>query len=274
MKKTSARALALIAVTALSVLHPTNAVAQPRGWPRHSVVFIGGYFYDPFFGPYPWWGPAAYPYPYFPVYDDRAQVRLLVTPKEAAVYVDGYYAGIVGDFNGIFHSLPLSPGAHQLTLFIDGYRTVNQNLYLTRNKSYKVRYTMQPVTAGEQAEPPPSAPPVPPPPSGTAYLPHTPLAGVPPLPLPTTPSEATAAPPATIASGFGTLALRVQPSDAEVSIDGEKWTASQPGERLVVQVGEGRHHIEIQKSGYRPYSSDVVVNPGETATLNVSLSSL
>jgi len=31
---------------------------------RGHVVFIGGYFYDPFFGPYPWWGPAMYPYPY------------------------------------------------------------------------------------------------------------------------------------------------------------------------------------------------------------------
>jgi hypothetical protein len=64
-------------------------------------VFIGGYFYDPFYGPYPWWPRTAYPYWYFPVYDKRAEVRLRVEPEEAedaAVYVDGFYAGVVDDF--------------------------------------------------------------------------------------------------------------------------------------------------------------------------------
>src|SRR3982074_77057 len=86
---------AFVALIAINVLHPADALAQRRGGhgggPR-GVVFVGGYFYDPFFGPYPWWGPGAYSYPYFPVYDDRAQVRVLVTPKEAAVYVDGSHA--------------------------------------------------------------------------------------------------------------------------------------------------------------------------------------
>ena len=133
--------------------------------PRRPVVvrgrvFVGGYFYDPFFGPYPWWGPGAYPYPYFPVYDDSAQVRLLVTPREAAVYVDGYYAGIVDDFDGAMQGLELSPGAHEITVFLEGYKTVHQKLYLTKRKSYKLRYALQPVAPGEASEAPPVAPPV------------------------------------------------------------------------------------------------------------------
>jgi hypothetical protein len=32
---------------------------------------------------------------------------VLATPKEAAVYVDGFYAGVVDDFDGVFQSLPL-----------------------------------------------------------------------------------------------------------------------------------------------------------------------
>jgi hypothetical protein len=45
----------------------TPAFAQRRGggsfpFHRSNVVFIGGYFYDPFFGPYPWWPLEAYPY--------------------------------------------------------------------------------------------------------------------------------------------------------------------------------------------------------------------
>lgn len=100
----------------LLVTLPGIADAQRRAVPRHPPhpphavvvrghVFIGGYFYDPFYGPYPWWPRTAYPYWYFPVYDNRAEVLLRVEPKEAedaAVYVDGFYAGVVDDFNGVF----------------------------------------------------------------------------------------------------------------------------------------------------------------------------
>jgi len=257
--------MSALAVAGILALDPAAAVAQRRGGP-HSVVFVGGYFYDPFFGPYPWWGPGMYPYPYFPVYDDRAEVRVLVTPKEAAVYVDGYYSGVVDDFDGVFQSLPLSPGAHQITIYLEGYKTVHQNLYLSPRKSYKVRYTMERVAAGEQSEPPPSVPPVPPPPPGSARLPRSARPGAalePPMTLPAT---------GAVATGFGTLALRAQPEGAEVLIDGEPWTPSQPGERLLVQLAEGRHHVEIRKSGYRSYSTDITVLNGETTNLNVSLS--
>jgi hypothetical protein len=267
MRQRTGTAIAIVAALAIIAFKPDPVMAQRRGGRPRGPVFIGGYFYDPFFGPYPWWGPAAYAYPYFPVYDDRAQARVLVTPKEAAVYVDGYYAGIVDDFDGVLQSLPLSPGGHDITLYLEGYRTVHQKLYLTRNKSYKVRYTMQPVAAGESAEDPPVAPPVPPPPPGSAMLPRAGRAGTPPLALPAqTPASGVEA------SGFGTLALRVQPADAEILIDGEKWTPSQPGERLNVQVTAGVHHVIIQKSGYRAFSTDIPVQRGETTPLNVSLS--
>jgi hypothetical protein len=270
MRPSRSIAAATLATIALIAFHPQEASAQWRG--RHSLVFVGGYFYDPFFGPYPWWSPGVYGYPYFPVYDNRAQVRLLVTPKEAAVYVDGYYAGIVDDFNGVFQSLPLSPGGHEITIFLDGYRTVHQKLFLTRNKSYKVRYTMQPVAGGEPSEAPPLAPPVPPPPPGSAMLPRTRIPGQP-LPELLSAAQAPLAPAAASVSGFGTIALRVQPADADVLIDGERWTPAALGERLLVQVPEGRHHVEIQKSGYKTFSTDLTVQQGATAPLNVSLSS-
>src|SRR6266542_229436 len=112
MRRRTITAMAIVAAFAIITLKADPALAQRRGGGPRGPVFIGGYFYDPFFGPYPWWGPGAYAYPYVPVYDDRAQVRVLATPKEAAVYVDGYYAGIVDDFDGMLQSLPLSPGGH------------------------------------------------------------------------------------------------------------------------------------------------------------------
>jgi hypothetical protein len=259
--------VALFAVIALSVLHPEPASAQRRGGHVRGPVFVGGYFYDPFFGPYPWWGPSAFPYPYYPVYDDRAQVRLSVTPNEAAVYVDGYYAGIVDDFDGVLQSLPLPPGGHDLTIYLEGYQTVHQRLYLTPRKSYRVRYTMKTLASGESSEPPPIAPPVPPPPPGSAMVPrNAPPGSQPPGFAPVPPRGATT-------SGFGTIALRVQPGDAQVLIDGEQWNQSAPGERLLVQVDAGSHHVEIRKPGYRNYVNDVTIQPGETLPLNVSLSS-
>jgi hypothetical protein len=262
MRRRIVPAVALIAVIAISALYPAGVLAQRRGGPPRGVVFVGGYFYDPFFGPYPWWGPGAYAYPYFPIYDERAQVRVMVTPKEAAVYVDGYYAGSVDDFDGLLQSLPLSPGGHDITVYLEGYQTVHQRLYLPPRKSYKLHYTMQPVAAGEKSEMPPMAPPVPPPPPGSAMIPRPPLSGA--------PVPALAAPAAT---GFGTLALRVQPGDAEILIDGEQWNPSAPGERLIVQLTGGTHHVEIRKAGYTSFTTDITVQSGEATPLNVSLSS-
>jgi uncharacterized membrane protein len=70
---------------------------------------------------------------------------------------------------------------------------------------------------------------------------------------------------------YGTLSIRVQPADAEVLIDGERWRGPEAQDPLIVEVNEGRHTIQIQKAGYRTYLTDVEVRRGETTTLNVSL---
>jgi hypothetical protein len=41
-------------------------------------------------------------------------LQLKVEPRDAKVYVDGYYAGIVDDFDGHFQHLRLTPGAHHI----------------------------------------------------------------------------------------------------------------------------------------------------------------
>jgi hypothetical protein len=71
--------------------------------------------------------------------------------------------------------------------------------------------------------------------------------------------------------GFGTLELQVQPIDAEVTIDGQRWETSDPG-HLAVDVGIGRHVITVRKAGYREYVGDVEIVEGRVTPLNVSLS--
>jgi len=43
------------------------------------------------------------------------------------------------------------------------------------------------------------------------------------------------------------------------------------GERLVLQLAEGRHRVEVRKDAYQPYTTEIAVRSGETTTLNVSL---
>ena len=58
-----------------------------------------------------------------------------------------------------------------------------------------------------------------------------------------------------------------------MTIDGERWDGAQDQDRLVVQLGAGTHTVEIRRDGYRTYITDITVRPGETTTLNVSLTS-
>jgi hypothetical protein len=259
---------------ALLVTRPDIADAQRRAVPHHPPhpehavvvrghVFVGGYFYDPFFGPYPWWPRTAYPYWYFPVYDSRADVRLRVEPEDAenaAVYVDGFYAGIVDDFNGVFQALPLTPGGHTIVLYLEGYRTVRHSIYLRPASVFTLRATMERLPAGVTSEPPELAPAVPAPPAGTYRTPVTPPSTA--LPQPAArPSEAV---------GFGTLDLYVQPAAAEVTIDGKRWLTSDEG-HFMVQVPAGKHRVEVSKSGYRQLTTEVEIREGEATPLNVSL---
>jgi hypothetical protein len=273
---------------------PSRADAQGRrghGGGGHRgggrVVVVGGYYggyYDPFwFGPVydPWYG-FGYPYgPYPPYpyrYDPGAAIRLEVTPKQAEVYVDGYYAGIVDDFDGVFQRLPVEPGEHEIQLYLDGYRTVRQKIYVTPRNTFKLKYAMEKLGPGEQPEPRPE--PVNPPQ-------QTQGAGQPPMPQGPPPGRGPAgrrAPPpqqqpqnpppgaaGSAASAYGTIAVRVQPADADVLIDGEKWRGPEAQDRLLVQVSEGRHTVEVQKAGYRTYVTEVDVRRGDTTALNVSL---
>ena len=153
---------------------PATSEAQVHG---RAVVVVGGGggYYRPYYRPYyysafydPWYG-YQYPYPYPPpypyayrAYEPDASVRLDVKPKQAEVYVDGYYAGIVDDFNGTFQRLHVPPGQHEIELWLDGYHTVRQQVHLTQDHTFRVKYEMEKIAAGQAPEPKPQ--PIAPPP--------------------------------------------------------------------------------------------------------------
>jgi len=64
----------------------------------------------------------------------------------------------------------------------------------------------------------------------------------------------------------------VQPSGAPVLVDGERWDGpAGPDERLIIQVPEGRHRVEVERDGYERFVTEIDVRSTETTPLNISL---
>jgi hypothetical protein len=190
-----------------------------------------------------------------------ASVKFDVKPKKAKVYVDGFYAGIVDDFDSPFQRLYTAPGAHEITLFLEGYRTHTDRAYLAPDHTFKVKLEMEKLAAGEVSEPPP-APSAPPPPQQPAIGPRGPNTRR----LPQPPDQA----PASGERARGTLELTLDPADAEVLVDGQPWQRS-GSNHVTMDLAEGRHNLQVRKSGFVGYLTDVDIRPAETTTLDVNL---
>jgi PEGA domain len=100
----------------------------------------GGLGFGGYYGYYdPWWYD-----PYPPVYgggdyDYDGALRLKVKPRDASVYVDGYFAGRVDDFDGVFQRLKIEPGPHRVELRLDGYETLTFEVRIDPDR--KITYT-------------------------------------------------------------------------------------------------------------------------------------
>ena len=189
-------------------------------------------------------------------YDNESSLRRQVTPRETEVFIDGYLAGRVDDFDGRSQRLHVQPGEHELTLYLEGHRKVTQQVLIRPRASFRIRYTMVQLAAGETPDVRPPWPPNPPAPRDAQ-----------PTRAPARGGEAAAA-----AANYGALAIRVQPRDAEVTIDGQRWANGAEGEPLVVQLATGTHKVEVRKDGFRSYTTQVDIKDGETRPINVSLS--
>jgi PEGA domain-containing protein len=219
-----------------------NEPDRPRRGPERPPVIV------PYAG-WPWWTyPYPYPYGYPPtpwrVYADweTASVRLDVSPNEAQVYVDRFYAGVVDDFDGIFQRLTLRPGPHLIEIRKDGYRTLAVELNLYAGQSVTYRRTMEPATGVE-----------------TTVAPGFDEGAVPPV------SAEAYAPP-------GDVRLDVTPKDAAVYADGyyagivDDFNGPQH-----LLLAPGRHHLSIRLGGYESIDVDLTVDTGQTTTYRAAL---
>jgi hypothetical protein len=87
--------------------------------------YYGGY-YDPWYGGYP-----TYPQSTYTSSSDEGSLKLKIKPRQAEVYVDGYFVGIVDDFDGIFQRLHIDSGAHRIEVRANGYEPLEFEVRIT-----------------------------------------------------------------------------------------------------------------------------------------------
>jgi hypothetical protein len=117
-------------VTACLYASPSRAQEQPEAAPTYSTAYPDGARLS-------------------------GRIRVLATPKRADVYVDGFFAGFVDDFDGALQGLPATPGGHAITLYLEGYRTITRHILVTSHATVKVRLQMDRLSPDQTSEPPP-----------------------------------------------------------------------------------------------------------------------
>jgi hypothetical protein len=123
-----------------------------------------GFFWDPWWGyGYPYGGYGGYrgygygygagygygygsygPYP-GPTYEIYGGLRLKVKPREAEVFVDGYFAGVVDDFDGAFQQLNLDVGPHRIELRAAGYESISFEIRTQPGEKITYKAELKPV---------------------------------------------------------------------------------------------------------------------------------
>ena len=133
------RTLVMVAAmaTAASFALPQEVQAQHFGHGFGHRSSFGHSFHGSSFG-HGFGGSAFYGPAYRP---NRGSVRISNEFRaDAQVYVDGAHVGVVDDFDGIFQSLRLYPGTYELEIELDGDRSFRQQVFVSRGRTYKLRY--------------------------------------------------------------------------------------------------------------------------------------
>lgn len=156
---------------------PTTGVAVDRGLaPTNPITGVPGdiyYIYRPYYYPYGFWGSAygfglgylyydpfwyggygggypGYSYGgsyssggYSQTYRDTGNLRLKIKPREAQVFVDGYFVGVVDSFDGSFQRLSLDGGSHKVEVKADGYEPLQLDVLITPGETVTYKGDMK-----------------------------------------------------------------------------------------------------------------------------------
>ena len=116
-----------------------------RYYPYGYGAFGLGYFY---YDPYAWSpGYSGYDYYRFSGYGygyPTGELRLQVRPRHAEVYVDGYFAGHVDDFDGTFQALRLEEGPYKVEIVAPGYEPLEFDIRIQPGRKITYRGELRP----------------------------------------------------------------------------------------------------------------------------------
>ena len=117
-----------------------------RYYPYGYGAFGLGYFY---YDPYTWYSPSygtnyGYGGGYFANSFFQGELRLSVTPRSSDVYVDGYFAGHVDEFDGVFQALKLEEGPHHIQITAAGYLPLDFDVRIEPDRKITYRGALQP----------------------------------------------------------------------------------------------------------------------------------
>lgn len=128
----------------------------PRRWYPYGYGAFGGlgyFYYDPYtwysYDPY-WSRPHYYSGSYGAYYRgsgdyDTGELRLQVVPRHAEVYVDGYFAGHVDDFDGMFQALRLEEGPYKIEIVAPGFETLVIDVRIQPGRKTTFRGELRPL---------------------------------------------------------------------------------------------------------------------------------
>jgi len=106
----------------------------------------GYFYYDSFYNSY-----VFYPRTVVAYYGDSGyygrptgSLRLDIEPRDAQVYIDGAYAGLVDDFDGVFQSLRLETGQYHVEVVLPGFESMEFDVYIRPGEKTTYRADMLP----------------------------------------------------------------------------------------------------------------------------------
>jgi hypothetical protein len=126
---------------------------SPIGYAPWSLIYgsIGfsnfgiyaGYPSTYYYGYNNYYGPGSYS-PWHVSGYDIGGVRLKIRPRDAQVFVDGYYAGIVDDFDGTFQSLRLEAGGHKIEIHMPGFEDLEVDVHVQPGRTMTLEEILRP----------------------------------------------------------------------------------------------------------------------------------
>jgi hypothetical protein len=122
-----------------------------------GYAFGLGYYYDPlFYDPYLYGGGyggyygGSYGGSYAGAsgrgaygHGETGALRLKIKPRDAQVYVDGYFVGEVDQFDGIFQRLTIDAGSHHIEIRADGRKTIEFDVLIAPGETVTYKGELQ-----------------------------------------------------------------------------------------------------------------------------------